>query len=58
MKPENVGSVMLPEFVLAHWWEFLLHNQTAWLIRLALLYGRRRYGKIRAIIDIPMYLRD
>src|SRR5690606_16348346 len=26
--------LVLPEFVPRHWWENLLHNQTAWLIRL------------------------
>lgn len=53
----TLASVILPEFVPAKWWEFALHNQTAWLLRLALLYRRRRYGKRRAIIDVPMYLR-
>ena len=53
----TLATVILPEFVPAKWWEFLLHNQTAWLIKLALLYRRRRQGKRRAIIDIPMYLK-
>jgi hypothetical protein len=44
--------------VTAHWWEQALHNQTAWLIKLTLLYRRRMVGKIRAIIDVPMFLRD
>jgi hypothetical protein len=39
----------------ARWWQHLLHNQTAWLLKLALLY-RRRQGKVRAIIDIPLHL--
>ncbi len=54
----HLATVMLPEFVTAHRWEALLHNQTAWLIRAALLYRRRALGKIRAIVDVPMYLRD
>lgn len=53
----TLATVILPEFVPSKWWEFLLHNQTAWLIRLALLYRRRRQGKRRAIIDVPMYLK-
>ncbi len=53
-----LATVLLPEFVPAHWWEMALHNQTAWMIKLALLYRRRRFGKVRAIIDLPMYLRD
>lgn len=52
------ASILLPEFVPARWWQFLLHNQTAWLLKLALLYRRRRFGKVRAIIDIPWYLRE
>lgn len=51
------ATVLLPEFVEAHWWEALLHNQTAWAIRLALLYRRRTFGRTRAIIDVPFYLR-
>lgn len=53
----QLASVLLPEFVPARWWQHLLHNQTAWLLKLALLYRRRRFGKVRAIIDVPMYLK-
>ena len=31
--PRDVVSVYIPEFVVGHWWEQLLHNQTALLIR-------------------------
>jgi len=54
----QLATVLLPEFVTAHWWEQFLHNQTAWLIKLTLLYRRRSINKIRAIIDVPMYLQD
>ncbi len=30
-------TVVVPEFVTAHWWERLLHTQTAWRLRRALL---------------------
>jgi amino acid transporter len=53
----QAAAVLLPDLIPAKWWETLLHNQTAWLIRLALLY-RRRFDKIRAIIDVPFYLRE
>ncbi len=53
----RLATVLLPEFVPAKWWQHLLHNQTAWLLRLALVYRRRRFGKVRAIIDIPLHLR-
>lgn len=55
----QLASVLLPEFIPAHWWQSLLHNQTAMLLKLALTYRRhRRMSKIRAIIDVPMHLRD
>jgi len=50
--------VVLPEFVPAHWWETLLHNQTAWMLKAALLYHRQNLGFQRVIIDVPYYLRD
>jgi amino acid transporter len=53
----QLATVLLPEFIPAHWWEAILHNQTAWLLKVALLYRRRRYGYQRAIIDIPYHLR-
>lgn len=53
----QLASVLIPEFVPAHWWQLLLHNQTAWIIKLMLLYRRRRLGKVRAIIDVPWHLR-
>jgi amino acid transporter len=52
------ATVVLPEFVPAHWWQSLLHNQTAWLIKAALLYHRQNLGFPRVIIDVPFHLRD
>jgi hypothetical protein len=34
-----------------------LHNQNAWLIKLALLYRRQYTGRERVIIDVPFHLR-
>jgi amino acid transporter len=51
------ATVILPEFVPAHWWQGLLHNQTAWMLKAALLYKRRQFGYQRAIIDIPYHLK-
>jgi amino acid transporter len=53
----QLATVILPEFIPARWWHNLLHNQTATLLRLALLYQRRRYGQSRAIVDVPFRLR-
>ncbi|MEP7134316.1 MAG: APC family permease [Chloroflexota bacterium] len=51
------AAVILPEFIPAKWWQSLMHNQTAWLLKAALLYHRRVGGFPRVIIDVPYYLR-
>ena len=51
------AAVIVPEFVPAKWWQPLMHNQTAWLLKAALLYHRRIGGFPRVIIDVPYYLR-
>ena len=52
------ATVILPEFVPAHWWQTILHNQTAWLLKAALLYHRQNLRYQRVIIDVPYYLHD
>jgi hypothetical protein len=52
------ASVLLPEFVPARWWQNLFHNQSANLLRLAMLYTRRKNGHPRAIIDVPFYIHE
>jgi amino acid transporter len=49
--PEATVTVILPEFVVAHWWEYLLHNQTAWRLKSALL---DHPGIV--VTDIPQHL--
>ncbi len=44
-------TVVLPEFVCSHWWEHLLHNQTALLIKAALLF---KPGKVT--VSVPYHL--
>jgi hypothetical protein len=53
----QLAAVVLPEWIPAKWWQSLLHNQTARLIRSALLYHRRDLGFQRVIIDVPYHLR-
>ncbi|MEW5941009.1 MAG: hypothetical protein AB1750_15185, partial [Chloroflexota bacterium] len=53
----QLAAVILPEFVPAKWWQALLHNQTAWLLKAALVYHRNIYGRERVIIDVPYHLR-
>ncbi|MEK7214628.1 MAG: amino acid permease, partial [Chloroflexota bacterium] len=36
--PDDTLTVVLPEFVVSHWWENLLHNQTAFRLKVALLF--------------------
>lgn len=43
--------IIMPEFVPAHWWEHLLHNQTGLLVRAALTFGK---GK--TVISVPYRL--
>src|SRR5581483_8772670 len=49
--PDETLTVILPEFVVAHFWEYLLHNQTAWRLKTALL---TRPGII--VTDISQHL--
>ena len=53
----QLAVVVLPEFVTTHWWQNLLHNQTALLVKAALLYGRRKSGGERMVVDVPYHLR-
>ena len=51
--PEETLTVILPEFVVAHWWEHLLHNQIALRLKAALLF---RPGV--AVLNLPQHLRS
>ena len=48
---DAVITVVLPEFVPAHWWERALHNQTALRLKLA-LYSHRNV----AVANVPYHL--
>jgi amino acid transporter len=50
--------VVLPEFVPARWWHYLLHNQTALVLKTVLIYRRGKNGKSRVIIDVPYRLQS
>jgi hypothetical protein len=49
--PRDVITIVLPEFVPARWWQHLLHNQTALLIKGALLF---RKGIV--VANVPYHL--
>ncbi len=53
----QTATLILPEFVPARWWQALLHNQTSWLIKTALLYRQRQRGYQRVIIDVAYHLK-
>jgi len=56
LEAENPGrkvAVLLPELVVRHWWENLLHNQRVQLLKIFLLLkGNQRI----VVINIPWYL--
>ena len=49
----HVVTIVIPEFVPARWWQHLLHNQTALLIKGALLF---RKGVV--VVDVPFHLKQ
>lgn len=53
----QLSTVIIPEYIPAKWWQGFLHNQSAWTLRLALLYRRRALGYQRVIIDVPVHLK-
>ncbi|MCI0548010.1 MAG: APC family permease [Candidatus Rokubacteria bacterium] len=50
--PGQVVTIVIPEFIPARWWQHLLHNQTALLIKGALLFRRRV-----VVVDVPFHLK-
>lgn len=49
--PGNTITVVIPEFVPSHWWEHLLHNQTALRLKAALLF----HPSI-VVVNVPYHL--
>jgi amino acid transporter len=49
--PEDTLTVIVPEFVVTHWWEYVLHNQIALRLKAALLF---RPGVV--VLNIPQRL--
>ena len=47
----HVVTIVIPEFIPARWWQQLLHNQTALLIKGALLFRRNV-----VVTDVPYHL--
>jgi amino acid transporter len=51
--PHGVITIVIPEFVPRHWWQHVLHNQTALLVKGAMLF---RQGIV--VVDVPFHLRS
>jgi len=47
-QPNEILTIVVPQFVPTHWWENLLHNQTALMLRFALMF---KPGLV--IIEVP-----
>jgi amino acid transporter len=50
-RPDDTLTIVLPEFIARHWWEQILHNQTALRIKAALLF---RPGTV--VTSVPYHL--
>ena len=48
---EQMVTIVLPEFLPRHWWQHVLHNQTALLVKGALLFRRNT-----VVADVPYLL--
>ncbi len=51
-RPDGYVTIVLPEFVPAHWWHHLFHNQRALLIKGALLFKPNT-----VVTSVPFHLR-
>ena len=51
--PNHMVTLVIPEFIPARWWQQLLHNQTALLIKGAMLFRRNV-----VVTDVPYHLKD
>ena len=51
--PRDVVAVYIPEYVVGHWWENLLHNQSALRLKARLLFQRQVM-----VISVPWQLRS
>jgi hypothetical protein len=47
----DIITVILPEFVLRRWWEQLLHNQTALMLKARLLFRRNT-----VVVSVPYHI--
>jgi hypothetical protein len=53
MGDNHVVTIVIPEFIPARWWQHLMHNQTALVVKGALLF---RKGVV--VVDVPFHLEE
>jgi hypothetical protein len=51
-EPNRLVTIVLPEFVPKHWWEWILHNQTALRLKAALFF----HANV-VVADVPYHLK-
>ena len=51
--PDDIITVVVPEFLLSHWWEQLLHNQSALVLR-----ARLRLRPNTVVVAVPVHLEE
>jgi len=49
--PRDLITIYIPEYVVGHWWESLLHNQSALRLKARLLFSR---GVV--VVSVPWQL--
>jgi hypothetical protein len=47
----DIVTVILPEFVLTRWWEQILHNQSALMLKARLLFRRNT-----VVVSVPYHI--
>jgi amino acid transporter len=52
-RPDDVVTVVIPEFVVEHWWDQALHNQSALIIK-----NKLRQRPNTAILSVPIQIGD
>jgi hypothetical protein len=52
-RPDDVVTVVIPEFVVEHWWDQALHNQSALIIK-----SKLRQRPNTAILSVPVQVGD
>ncbi len=51
--PRDIITVIIPEYIVGHWWEQILHNQSALRLKARLLF---QPGVV--VVDVPWHLRS